>query len=236
VTANALRLDACARGGRTVVERVRAGGLWRTSRPFRDGDAARVVVSQLGPGMVRGDAFAVSGRVQRGAHLIVAGQMATRILSGPEPATSAAEWIVEEGASLELLAEPTLVAAGAVYDARLVLRLAAGARACVVELVRRERDAALHTVTTAMRRDRHALIDALHFDAGDDDAGAIGTLLVLGVNDVAALDRAAGECQGVRVGIGIGRDGDALVRVVGGEVWPVRDALTAILAATRLVL
>jgi len=231
VIANALSLEAHERDGRTVVARVRAGGLWRTSRPFRDGDAARVVVSQLGPGMVRGDAFAVSGRVARGAHLIVAGQMATRVLSGPEPVTSAAEWTVEGGGCLELRAEPTLIAAGAAYDARITLRLEPGARAHVVELVRRERGAALRVVTVALRGERHALVDALRFDPGDDDDGAIGTLIVLGPVDLAALDRAAERCAGVRVGIGVTRDGDVLVRVVGPQVWPVRVALDTIRAA-----
>ncbi|MDB5095309.1 MAG: Urease accessory protein UreD [Candidatus Eremiobacteraeota bacterium] len=229
--ANSLAIEAHERDGRTILTRMRADGLWRTSRPFRDGEAARVVVSQLGPGMVRGDAFAVSGRVTRGAHLIVGAQMATRVLSGPEAATSVAEWTLEAGSFLELLAEPTLVADGAAYAARLTLRLEPGARAHVVELVRRERGAALRVVTVATRAGRLALVDALRFDAGDDDDAAIGTLVILGAVDVAAVDRAADRCAGVRAGIGVTRDGDVLVRVIGPEVWPVQAALAAIRTA-----
>jgi urease accessory protein UreH len=232
VIANALHLSAHARDGRTVVGGIRTGGLSRASRPFREGAAARVVVSQLGPGLIRGDAFTSGGRVEAGAHLIVAGQMATRVLSGPDPVTSVAEWTVAAGATLELVSEPTLVSAGASFAARTELQLEPGARAVVVELVRREQGASLAISTVVRRAERLALHDALRFVEDDADAGAIGTLAVFGEHaGLAALDQAADACTGVRIGADTLRDGDLLARVIGESVWDVRVALEALRAA-----
>jgi urease accessory protein UreH len=234
MSANSLRLEAHGRDGTTVVGTIRGTGLLRASRPFAEGAAARVIVGHLGPGMVRGDAFATSGRVATGAHLIVAGQMAMRILSGPDPATSSANWIVERDACLELIAEPTLIAAGASYDARLEIALEPGARAAVTELVRRESGAALRIATIVHRGERAALVDVLHIDAGDPDDAAIGTLALFGPCDLDAIDRAADRCSGVRIGIGRLRDGDTLARIVGAGTWAVREALYALRAAVTL--
>ncbi len=228
---NAVWLEARARDGRTVVDRIRTTGLCRASRAFHEGPAARVVVSQLGPGMVRGDAFAAAGAVARGAHLVVAGQMATRVLSGPDTVTSAASWSIEPGATLELLAEPTLVSAGAAYEARTELLLQPGARAVVVEVVRRERGAALAVATVARRGERLACADSLRFAGDDEETSATGTLLVFGGANRAALDRARGAHPGVRFGTDVLRDGDLLARAVGTSVWDVRAALLALRAA-----
>jgi urease accessory protein UreH len=228
MTANTLCLEAHGRDGTTVVGTIRGTGLLRASRPFAEGAAARVVVGHLGPGMVRGDAFAIDGRVARGGHLVVAGQMATRVLSGPDPVTSAASWIVESGARLELIAEPTLVAASASYDATLNISLEPGATAVVSELVQRERGAALRVTTIVRRGERFALIDVLRFEANDPEDAAIGTLLLFGPLELDALDRAADRCAGVRIGIGRLRDGDVLARMSGPSTWQVREALSAL--------
>ncbi len=225
--ANALAIEARTERGRTIVSRIRTSGLLRTSRPFREGAAARIVVAHLGPGMVRGDAFAVGGTVAAGAHLIVAGQMATRVLSGPERVTNAATWSIERDATLELIAEPTLVSRGAAYDARLELALAPGARAVVVELIRRDRGAALSIATIARRGARHALVDVIRLDADEVGVEVFGTLAVFGNVDIAALDREADADAdgGVRIGIGVLRDGDVLARVTGARVFDVQSAL-----------
>jgi urease accessory protein UreH len=237
LTANALHLEAHARDGRTVVGRIRADGLCRASRAFHEGGAARVVVSQLGPGMVRGDVFRAGGRVAERAHLVVTGQMATRILSGPDAVTSDAQWSVEADAMLELLPEPTIVCAGASYRSHTVVQLAPNARAIVSDIIRREPGAALTVTTIARRDERYAVYDTLRFAADDDDDDtAIGTLMVFGMPVcVDALDRAADACTGVRIGTGVLRDGDVLARVTGRDVWDVREALirlrTAVTAA-----
>ncbi|HTJ26690.1 MAG TPA: urease accessory protein UreD [Candidatus Limnocylindria bacterium] len=229
MSANALQLEAQARDGRTVLSRIRASGLSRSSRPFREGAAARVVVSHLGPGMVRGDAFSVGGRVEAGAHLIVAGQMATRVLSGPQAVTTAAAWDVERGATLELLAEPTIVCAGAALVARTEVTLSEDSRVLVLEIVRRERGAALRSTTTIRTGERLLLADTLQWDADDDEDAAIGTLVALGFDlDFDALDRVADACAGVRTGIGTLRGGGILTRIRGTSVWDTRAALLAL--------
>jgi len=208
---------------------MRCGTGWLPARrPLAEGPSARVVVCLPGPGRVLGDALPMDGRVARGGHLIVAGQMATRVLSGPDPVTNAANWFVEGDARLDLIAEPTLVAAGASYDARLEIELEAGARAIVTELVRREPGAALRVATVVRRGERAALLDVLRFDADDAEDAAVGTLALFGPADLVALDRAADRCDGVRIGVGRLRDGDVLVRVCGAQTWVVREALCAL--------
>ena len=231
MSTNTLHLEAHGRDGTTVVGTIRGTGLLRASRPFTEGTAARVVVGHLGPGMVRGDVFATSGRVATGAHLIVAGQMAMRVLSGPDRVTSTAYWTVERDARLELIAEPTLVAAGASYDACLEIALEPGARAIVTELVRREPGAALRIATIVHRGERAALIDVLRFDAGDPYDAAVGTLALFGPADLDALDSVADGRKDVRIGIGRLRDGDVLARVVGASTWAVRAALDTVRSA-----
>lgn len=178
--ANRLRLEAQARGGCTIVSRIRGEGLLRASRPFHEGAASRVVVAHLGPGMIRGDAFATGGSVAPGAHLIVAGQMATRVLSGPEPAVHDAVWHVGREGTLDLQPEPVLVGAGTAYLGTTELHLAPGARVRVREIVLCERGASVRTTLTGRRDRRLAFVDALTLE-GDADAHAIGTLLFAGI-------------------------------------------------------
>jgi urease accessory protein UreH len=183
--------------------------------------------------MVRGDVFATGGTVAPGAHLIVAGQMATRVLSGPDTVTSVTRWTVEPGATLELLMEPTLACAGAAYETRTELALHPQARAIAIEVVHRERGAALSASTLAHRSGRLACADTLRFTADDDESGAIGTLLVFGSANREALDRASDTHPNVRFGIDTLRAGDVLVRAVGASIWEVQAALLALRAVAQ---
>ena len=234
--ANTLHLAAERRNGSTVLARVHAQGLWRSSRPFRDGIATRLVVSQLGPGMIRGDRFNTTGTVAQDAHLIVTGQMATRILPGSAPVTTRATWTVADGGTLELLNEPTIVTAGAALDAQLTLQLEGAARAVVSDIVSRTASANVRTAMKVERGGRIALIDVLQLDGDLNDADAvIGTLTILGGRtDLAALDRTADACEGVRIGIGSFESGDVLARIVAAQVTPVREALTRLHASLSL--
>jgi len=227
MSANTLLVQAEQRDGGTVVSRMRADGLWRTSRPFHEGSAARIVLAQLGPGMIRGDRFASSGTVGPGAHLIVAGQMATRILPGQQPVTTSATWSVEAGGMLELLAEPTMICEGAAYDMRLTLALAGDARAILSEIVVCAESATARIETTVTRDGHTVVVDVLKLSDGTRDkaANVVGTLTVLGPADLAALDSAADECPNARIGIGTFQAGDTLVRIAGTHVQPVREAL-----------
>jgi urease accessory protein UreH len=227
VSANTLLVQAERRNGATAVSRLLADGLWRTSRSFHEGSATRIVLAQLGPGMIRGDRFASRGTVGPGAHLIVAGQMATRILPGREPVTTSASWSVEAGGRLELLAEPTMICEGAAYETRLTLALAADAIAVVCEIIVCAESATARIATTVTRDGHTVVVDVLELadDARDKAANVVGTLIVLGPADLAALDRAADECPNARIGIGTFQAGDTLVRIAGTHVQPVREAL-----------
>jgi urease accessory protein UreH len=236
VIANTLHLAAERRNGSTVLSKLQTNGLWRSSRPFRDGIATRVVVSQLGPGMIRGDAFSSGGTVGQNAHLIVTGQMATRILPGSVPVTTHATWTVADGGTLELLNEPTIVTPGAGLDAHFSLHLEGNARAVVSDIVARSAAAAVRIAMKVERGGRIALIDVLQLD--DDLEGGdivIGTLLILGGRtDLSALDRIADACADVRIGIGSFESGDVLARIVAPNVTPVREALAQLHASFRL--
>lgn len=225
--ANTLHLAAERHAHGTILARAYAGGLWRTSRAFREGSATRVVTAQLGPGMIRGDHFTTHGTVGPGAHLIVAGQMATRILPGDAPVTTTACWTVAPGGTLELRNEPTIVTAGAALDARLSIELEGSAHAVITDIVSL---AAGATVRTAMKveRDGHVvLVDVLQLDeAAANEDRVIGTLTILRPVNVADLDQAADACPNVRIGIGTYHQGDTLVRIAGTAVMPVREALT----------
>jgi urease accessory protein UreH len=235
VIANTLLLAAERRNGATVLTRMRAEGLWRTSRPFREGEAARIVLAQLGPGMIRGDCFAGSGTVGPGAQLIVAGQMATRILPGREPVTTSATWSVEEGGMLDLYAEPTMICDGAIYEARLTIALTGDARAIVSEIVACAPSASARFATNVTRDGNAALIDVLKLDpeARAPIADVIGTLLILGPADHKTLDQVAEDCPNVRVGIGTFHQGDSIARIVGTQVEPVREAIARLRAASN---
>lgn len=157
--------------------------------------------------------------------------MATRVLSGPQCVTSTNRWVVEAGATLELLPEAALVCAGATLETRTEVALDRSARAVLIDMVHRERGAALNAVTIVRVGTRCALHDALRFDAGDDDAGAIGTLAAFGTGtSVDVLDRAADDQAKVRIGCGELRDGGLFARVTGERVWDVREALYALRA------
>jgi urease accessory protein UreH len=236
VIANTLHLAAERRNGSTVLSKLQTNGLWRSSRPFREGIATRIVVSQLGPGMIRGDEFRSGGEVGPDAHLIVTGQMATRILPGSAPVTTHATWSVAAGGMLELLNEPTIVTAGAALDAHLSLHLEGNARAVISDIVARSATATVRTTMKVERGCRIALIDVLQLD--DDLEGGdivIGTLIVLGGRlDLAALDRIADGCESVRIGVGTFESGDTLARVVASHITPVREALTRLHARVYL--
>ena len=72
---------------------------------------------------------------------------------------------------------------------------------------------------------RLALADVMRFAASEEETDAIGTLIVLGEVDADVVDHAADRCRGVRIGIGVLRDGHVLARVMGESVWSVRTAL-----------
>jgi hypothetical protein len=215
-------------GGRTVLERLRYDGLSRCSRAFTQGDAALVVLSQLGPGVVRGDAVTTSGRLEAQAHLIVTQQTATRLMGGARGARAHATWLLDAEAVLELVGEPLIASADARYDATTTVELGPGARVLISEISCVPAGAEVRMRTLISRGGRE-----LSFDATDPAACApftVGTFAVLGVEGarigalVAALDHATDVLADVRSGVGALPSG-VFVRVLGPDIWAVRTAL-----------
>ncbi len=224
-----LTLAARRTGSRTILERIRYDGISRCSRSFVRGDAALVVLSQLGPGVVRGDRVAAKGQLHAGAHVIVTNQAATRLMGGVWASEAQAEWLLEDAAVLELLGEPLVANAGARYRSSTAVELRAGAFVLVSELACVPRDAAVRLRTVVRRFGRELFYDA--FEPAAAAPQTVGTLALVGIEAaraaplVAALDRAA-DSFGVGLRIGVGALGSgAFVRVLGDGVWEVREAL-----------
>ncbi len=223
------------RGGRTVIARLRADGLLRASRPFAEGLDARLMFGHLGPGYVRGDTFATDGHVASGATLYVTGQQSARVLSGPDAVTAQATWVLEDGATLTVIGEPTLIAGGAGYIARTTYTVGRGASVCALDVTRRDPGGRLDIRTTVFAASgAPMLIDAMRIDADNDDVLAVGTLLFAGRRPpTIELDAAASASasDSVRLGVGTFSDG-AVVRALGASVRDVRAALETVLAVT----
>jgi urease accessory protein UreH len=228
MNAGTLQIGARHDGTRTVVDRLRYDGLARCSRPFARDGAALVVLAQLGPGVIRGDAVATSGRVDPGAHLIITQQTATRILGGAQTARSRADWSVAQGATLELIGEPIVAADDANYEATTTIDLASEARVLVAEIAHVPGNAKVRLRTVVTRAGREIVYDAV--DAQAAAPQAVGTLVFAGLTEEAAtgalvaLDAAADTIDGVRVGVGLLSDG-VFARVTGEGSWIVRAAL-----------
>ncbi len=209
-----------------MIERVRYDGIARCSRPFAEGSATRLMFSQLGPGVVRGDSVEISGRVDEGAHLIVTEQTATRILGGVLPSQCRASWTVAAGAILDLRAEPVVAQAPGDHAIVTIIEAQPGATVIVRDVAAVANGARLRLKTLVCIDGRDAFYDAV--DLGDDAPPAVGTFAVIGPTvDVAAFDACAAAATGVRIGIGTLRHG-MFARAIGPSVWPVREALDAL--------
>jgi urease accessory protein UreH len=231
-----LTIAARRSGARTVLGRVRYDGISRCSRAFAHGDAALVVLSQLGPGVVRGDDVTTSGHVYSNAHLIVTSQAATRLMGGARVSRSRATWTLDDGAVLELVGEPLVAAADARYEATTSIELGAGALALFSEIATVPRAAAVRMRTIVARGGREILYDA--FDAAAASPSSVGTFAVIGLPDdrgaalMAALDGAADTIDDVHCGFGM-LAGGVFARLLGSDVWPVRAALQRLRGAAR---
>jgi urease accessory protein UreH len=223
-----LAIAARRTGSRTILERVRYEGISRCSRAFSHGDAALVVVSQLGPGVVRGDTVSTSGRLHSGAHLIVTNQAATRLMGGTHGSESRATWLLDERAVLELVGEPLVANPGAHYVASTSIELQAGSCVLMSELACVPADADVRLRTCVRQFGRELFYDA--FEAAAAAPQAVGTFALIGLDEariasvVAALDRAADSLEDVRLGVGALRSG-AFARVLATDTWAVRTTL-----------
>lgn len=213
---------------------MRSEGLLRASRGFREGDAVRVVVAMLGPGYVRGDRFAICGRVGPDAHLVVGAQSAARALAGTPASSSIAAWWVGEGATLELHNEPLVVFEGAVHETRTEVRLERAARLTLIELAVLGGRSAWELTATMRIVSPSGLVlaDRSVFGAAVDPPQAVGTLVIVREGDrgeaareILRAQAPALRAEGMSVGIGSTPAGASIVRILGNEPWAMRSAL-----------
>jgi urease accessory protein UreH len=211
-----------------VIERVRYEGLARCSRTFRRGDAALVVLSALGPGLVRGDSIEIAGTVGEGAHLIVTEQSATRVLGGPASSRLESAWTVERRATLELYPEPIIAHFGGAATIRTTIDCAPDATLIFRDIASITNEARLDLRTHVRVAGRDLLYDAIEF--GSVITTAVGTFAVVGpAIDVAPFDTIM-ALSGLQGGIGVLPTG-LFARVLGPSVWSVLELLNALRAA-----
>ncbi len=210
-----------------MIERVRYEGVSRCSRTFERDGAALVVLSNLGPGVVRGDALEISGTVGPGAHLIVTEQTATRVLGGVAPSHIDAVWSVASGATLELRPEPIVAQLGGDATFSVTIDCAPDATVIVRDLASISGTTRVRLKTLIRVGGRDAFYDSI--ELGPDAPPAIGTVAMIGrPADPGALDALAAS-SALRVGVGVLAAG-LFVRVLGPAVWPVRSVLDAVCA------
>lgn len=237
--AGSLTIAARRRDARTILERLRYDGVLRCSRAFREGDAARVVLSQLGPGTVHGDRITTAGIVEHGAHLIVTGQSATRVLGGERRAESHATWSLRSGAFLELIGEPLVASADARYEASARFELDADAIVVISELACAPDSADVRLRTSVYRAGTELYYDCI--DAAAVAPDTVGTLAIVGLDRtqiatvLSLLDGAADGIRHARIGIGEMPHG-VVARILANDIWSVRTILAGLCAAARPIL
>ncbi len=240
-----LRVAASTRGDRTVVDVLRQDGLARCSRPLSDPSmpgAVRLVISQLGPGFVRGDRFETRGELGPHADLVVAAQSATRILGLGAPSVAHSTWTVAEGARLFIRGEPSIPHDGASHIAETRVELARGASLTWLDALAPH--GTFGTIATSLRvftdtklvihdrstyrpaNLRSAIVTGLYVRAGiTADATAV---LVSLADSCAAKARA-----GTLIGVGSPACGGVMLRATGPSVRDALDSLVTILKTMR---
>ncbi len=211
---------------------LRQEGLARVSRPLRATAGVRLVTSQLGPGYVRGDSFAVEGSVGAGATLVVTAQAAGRALGSGAASAASATWHVHEDATLHLLGEPLIAYEGARHRATLDVTLGAGATFAFIDVVAANGDVAGIDTQLRVRCEGRLIVhDALRLGP-EHLRGAIGTAVFLRCGAPDAADAARlrhAECcataPGIRLSAGTTRAGGLVVRARGPRAGLVREAL-----------
>ena len=239
-----LRIFAVRRAGRTVVETLRQEGLARCSRPLPDSSrsgATRLVVSQLGPGFVRGDRFETYGELGAAADLTVAAQSAARYLGRGAASESHASWIVGPGAMLVLLNEPAIAYEGATHRSRVDVELASGASFAAIDTISPHQS--FERVTTSLHvfcGGALSIHDRLELTPRRLGGEAFGTAVYVrngmttfaGARLCSELDEVARHLTdgtSLRIGIGIPQGGGLVVRARGVHLRDVRAILSVLL-------
>ena len=176
-------------GSRTALAEAYAESPLRLMTPRRPGEAAWAFTSTLGGGLVDGDHLRLQIEVAEGARAMVSSQGPTRVFRGECSSETLAR--IGPHAALALLPDPSACFAGARYQQRTEVELAAGASLLFCDVLSAGRDrwqfASLRS-SLCVRREGSAFIDeAWLLDAAHGDVrarmgrfGALATLLLCG--------------------------------------------------------
>jgi len=231
-----------ARENRSDVHRARSAGPLRLLTP-RAGDAAWIVTSSYGGGLVDGDAVALEVDVEAGATCVVTSQASQKVYKG----TSSQRTTVRAGAGATALVvpDPVVPFAGATFAQTTRVELGDGASLALCDVVTAGRVAhgerwAATSITTALEiaasartllLDRVVLDDPRRMRRFD----ALGTAILLGPRfaDVAAaeLARVAAEPVSRAAPLAI-----AASPLADGIVARIAGSIDAVVAATRALL
>lgn len=226
-----VELRCVNRGGRDVVDVLRASGLSRAHRPLHHEAAPHVVLALLGPGMIGGDRFALDVTVEAGAALMVGGQMATPVFAGDGAAALAATLRVGAGGMVYSIGEPLLVDQRAALETFTSVDVERDGVAVVAETIVLARDAALRSVVSATYAGTPALRDVASIQPGDRREHAVASIYRIGTWGRAEageaawrlIDDAPGDVRG-----GVGATASALVARLVGDPDRIRRCAEAI--------
>ena len=191
-----------AGGSRSDVVRARNGGNLRVMTPRHAGDAAWIVASSLGGGLVDGDAVALDVEIEAGATAVVTTQASTKAYKG---ATSQRVTVrVGEGATALIVPDPVVPYRGARLVQETRVELAGDASLVLIDVLTCGRvaygerwDAAIDATLSIKREtlllhDRVVLDGAAHGTRAMRDYEALATVILLG-----PLAKHAGTTSGV---------------------------------------
>ncbi len=185
--------------GRSDVHRLRNDGNLRVMTPRHAGDAAWIVTSSFGGGLVDGDHVALDVEIAAGATAVVTTQASTKAYKGCASQRFAVR--VGEGATALVVPDPVVPYRGARLVQETRVELAAGASLVLTDILtcgraaRGERWEAEIDATLAIVREGVLLLhDRVLIDGPLGDYDALATVVLLG-----PLARFAGACEGVVV-------------------------------------
>jgi urease accessory protein len=247
------RVGLAAAGGRTRLRVLRQEGSAKAFLPSVHGDMPEVVFLNTAGGLTGGDRLAFALDVGPGAEAVATTQTAERAYaSGGGVARLQVTMRVGAGGRLDWLPQETILYDGASLVRQTEIALEGDARCLFAETVVLGRAAMGETVARLafrdarlVRRDGRAvhaeplvLDDAVLAAAGGaavlGGARAFATVVMVaaGAEDAVGRARAALDADGV-VAAASGWGGRLVVRVAGGDGWPVRRQVARVLEALR---
>ena len=122
-------------GESTVVSRALAIAPLRLLTPRNHGAGAWAYTTTLGGGLLGGDEIRLRVSAGRDARALLSSQGATRVYRSAHASTVSLEIVLEEGALLAVLPDPTACFAGSRVEQRTSVRMAAGSSLALAECV-----------------------------------------------------------------------------------------------------